>query len=160
MLSRFLRMKITIYSLIILVVVLFIINSIPVNMSNPPITSDIKTPDNVKKILRESCYDCHSNETTWYWYTEYAPISWLIAHDVNEGREYLNFSTWDKYSVNEKNELMYESLEEIQEGEMPMKIYELMHPNSKITKDELNTLTMWIKNEYGEIKHNKLGEDD
>ena len=129
-------------------------------MSNPPITSDIKTPDNVKKILRESCYDCHSNETTWYWYTKYAPISWLIAHDVNEGREYLNFSTWDKYSVNEKNELMYESLEEIQEGEMPMKIYELMHPNSKITKDELNTLTMWIKNEYGEIKYNKLGEDD
>ncbi len=152
-------MKILSSTLIILVVVLFIINLIPVNMSNPPITSDIKTPDIVKKILRESCYDCHSNETTWYWYTEYAPISWLIAHDVNEGREYLNFSTWDKYSVNEKNELMYESLEEIQEGEMPMKIYELMHPNSKINKDELNTLTMWIKNEYGEIKLNKLGDD-
>ena len=129
-------------------------------MSNPPITSDITTPNEVKKILRESCYDCHSNETIWYWYTKYAPISWLIAHDVNEGREYLNFSTWDKYSVNEKNELMYESLETIQEGEMPMKIYELMHPNSKINKDELNTLTMWIKNEYGEIELNKHGEDD
>ena len=153
-------MKIVIYSLITLVVVLFIINSIPVNMSNPPITSDIKTPDNVKKILRESCYDCHSNETTWYWYTEYAPISWLIAHDVNEGREYLNFSTWDKYSTKEKKELMHESIETIQEGEMPMKIYELMHPNSKINKDELNTLTSWIKYKYGEIEPNKLGEDD
>jgi hypothetical protein len=148
-------MKITIYSILTIVVVLFIINLIPVNLSNPPITSDIKTPDNVKMILRESCYDCHSNETTWYWYTNYAPISWLIAHDVNEGREYLNYSTWDKYSIDEKKELMYESIEEIKEGEMPIKIYELIHPNSKISEEELNILTTWIKNEFGDIGLNK-----
>ena len=152
-------MKITIYSILTIVAVLFIINLIPVNLSNPPITSDIKTPDNVKMILRESCYDCHSNETTWYWYTNYAPISWLIAHDVNEGREYLNYSTWDKYSTNEKKELMYESIEEIQEGEMPMKIYELIHPNSKISEEELNILTTWIKNEFGYSGPNKHGDD-
>jgi len=152
-------MKFTIYSFITLLVVLFAINLIPVNLTNPPISSDIKAPENIKEILRESCYDCHSNETTWYWYTKYAPISWLIAHDVNEGREYLNFSTWDKYSVNEKSELMHESIEEIQEGEMPMKIYELMHPNSKISKDKLKILTTWIINEYGEIGLNKHGDD-
>lgn len=152
-------MKLITYSILILLVVLFIINLIPVNLSNPPITSDIKTPENVKMILRESCYDCHSNETRWYWYTKYAPVSWLIAHDVNEGREYLNFSTWDNYSVNEKREILHESIEEIQEGEMPMKIYELMHPNSKISEDKLKILTSWIKNEYGEIEHNEHGDD-
>jgi len=152
-------MKILIYTLITLVVVLFIINSFPVNMSNLPITSDIKAPNDVKKILRESCYDCHSNETIWYWYTDYAPISWLITHDVNEGREYLNFSTWDKYSVSEKKELLTDSIETIQEGEMPMKIYEIMHPDSKINKEELNTLITWINKEYGKIEYNE-DEDD
>jgi len=128
-------------------------------MSNLPITSDIKAPNDVKKILRESCYDCHSNETIWYWYTDYAPISWLITHDVNEGREYLNFSTWDKYSVSEKKELLTDSIETIQEGEMPMKIYEIMHPDSKINKEELNTLITWINKEYGKIEYNE-DEDD
>ena len=112
-------MKLITYSILTLLVVLFIINLIPFNLSNPPISSDIIAPENVKMILRESCYDCHSNETIWYWYTKYAPVSWLIAHDVNEGREYLNFSTWDNYSVNEKREILHESIEEIQEGEMP-----------------------------------------
>ena len=152
-------MKLITYSILTLLVVLFIINLIPFNLSNPPISSDIIAPENVKMILRESCYDCHSNETIWYWYTKYAPVSWLIAHDVNEGREYLNFSTWDNYSVNEKREILHESIEEIQEGEMPMKIYELMHPNSKISEDKLKILTSWIKNEYGEIDHNEHGDD-
>ena len=142
-----------------LIIYTFIVNSIPVKMSNPPITSDIKTPNNVKNILRESCYDCHSNETIWYWYTEFAPISWLIARDVNEGREHLNFSTWDKYSTTEKKELLAESIETIQEGEMPMKIYALMHPEAKINKDELNVLITWINKEYGLIETNKHGND-
>ena len=152
-------MKITIYSILTIAVVLFIINLIPVNLSNPPITSHIQTPDNIKKILRESCYDCHSNETTWYWYTKYAPISWLIEHDVNEGREYLNFSTWDKYSTNEKKELMNESIEEIKEGEMPLKIYELMHPDSKISEEELEILTSWIINEFCFMELKNHGDD-
>ena len=145
-------MKTIIYILLTLVAVLFIINSIPVNMSNPPVSSDIETPENVKKILRESCYDCHSNETVWYWYTEYAPISWLIAHDVNEGREYLNFSTWDKYKKSEKKELLADSIETIVEGEMPTKIYEFMHPEAKIDEEELKILTMWVEKEYGKIE--------
>lgn len=152
-------MKFIIYTLIALVIVLFVINSIPVEMTNPPITEDMKAPSNVKKILRESCYDCHSNETTWYWYAEYAPVSWLVAHDVNEGREYLNFSTWDKYSKSEKKELMNESLETIREGEMPMKIYELMHPEAKIDKEKLNILETWITKEYGLIENYKKVDD-
>ncbi|NIP31826.1 MAG: heme-binding protein [Candidatus Dadabacteria bacterium] len=147
------------YSIVTLLIILFVINSIPVKMTNPPVTSDINTPQNVKKILRESCYDCHSNETTWYWYTEYAPVSWLITHDVNEGREYLNFSTWDKYSNSEKKELLSESIETIKEGEMPMKIYEIMHPDSKITKEELSILTSWIISEYGKISFENNGDD-
>ena len=152
-------MKLIIYSLITLVVVLFIINSFPVNMSNPPVTDDIKTPIDIKKILRESCYDCHSNETTWYWYTEYAPISWLIAHDVNEGREYLNFSNWDKYSSSKKRKLLFDSIKTIKQGEMPTKMYELIHPDAKINMDELNALTMWIDNEYGKAETNNHEDD-
>ena len=64
--------------------------------SNPPVTQSAPWPDPAAEaIARESCYDCHSNETNWRWYSFVAPMSWLVRQDVEEGREKLNFSTWD-----------------------------------------------------------------
>ena len=58
---------------------------------------DINAPKNVASILRTSCYDCHSNETNWPWYSYVAPVSFMVAGDVEDGRKSLNFSEWDKY---------------------------------------------------------------
>ena len=69
----------------------------PVDRENPPVTGDIGAPSEVDAILRTSCYDCHSNETVWPWYSYLAPASWLVAEDVEHGREHLNFSEWTSY---------------------------------------------------------------
>src|ERR1700749_1346437 len=79
---------------ICLVVVLIAIQFVPVTRTNPPVTNALQAPDAVASILRRSCYDCHSNETIWPWYAYVAPISWLIAGDVNDGRKHLNVSSW------------------------------------------------------------------
>jgi len=85
---------------------------VPVDTSNPPATVDIEAPADVKEILQRSCYDCHSNETRWPWYFRIAPFSWLAAHDVEEGREHLNFSEWDQLSTEDQVEAMEEAWEE------------------------------------------------
>ena len=99
---------------------LAIIQLIPVNRTNPPVESNIPTVPEVKVVLRRACYDCHSHETVWPWYSRIAPISWVLAHDVHEGRAELNFSTWNRYSTQEQVKKRKESWEEVVEGDMPL----------------------------------------
>ena len=87
-----------------------------------------------KKLAQRACFDCHSNETTWPWYSNIAPVSWLNQHDVEEGRQKLNFSDWAR--VREKDEVV----EVIQNGSMPMPIYLIMHPEARLTADEKSAL--------------------
>jgi hypothetical protein len=83
------------WSVVGLCVVFIMIQFVPVNRSNPPAQGDFRGSPEVVSVLRRACYDCHSNETVWPWYSRVAPLSWVIAHDVNEGRAVLNFSTWN-----------------------------------------------------------------
>jgi Haem-binding domain len=69
-----------------LIAALVAIQFVPVTTANPPVESDIPTSPEVKTVLRRACYDCHSHETVWPWYSQIAPISWIIARDVHEGR--------------------------------------------------------------------------
>ena len=71
------------------------IQAVPISRTNPPVEADVDAPAPVKALLRRACYDCHSHETVWGPHTYVAPISWLVAHDVKEGREELNFSRWE-----------------------------------------------------------------
>ena len=74
------------YAVLALAAVFVAIQLVPVHRDNPPVASDLDAPADVKSILRRACYDCHSNETRWPWYAYVAPVSWLVAHDVEEGR--------------------------------------------------------------------------
>ncbi|HMA79693.1 MAG TPA: heme-binding domain-containing protein, partial [Candidatus Binatia bacterium] len=69
---------------------------VPVDRANPPEHDQLAVPAEVQAILRRACYDCHSNETNWPWYSQIAPASLLLANDVKEGRREVNFSTWEK----------------------------------------------------------------
>ena len=104
------------YILITLIVVLIGIQFIPVERINPPVTSEITAPPEVKKILKESCYDCHSNETDWPWYSYVAPVSFFVANDVNHGREHINLSEWDKVKMEDRIKVKEEMWEEVEEG--------------------------------------------
>lgn len=117
------------------------IQAIPVERTNPQVASDFDGPLEVKKILQRSCYDCHSNETRWPWYSYVAPVSWLVVHDVNEGRAELNFSDWDRYSRD--SEKIEEISEETGEGEMPLPIYLIMHADARLSAGDRATLQNW-----------------
>jgi hypothetical protein len=97
---------------VLVLAVLVGIQLVPVDTSNPPVTADVPTSPEVKAVLRRACYDCHSNETTWPWYSRVAPVSWLIAQDVHEGRAELNFSRWDQYSTQQQVKHLKESWEQ------------------------------------------------
>jgi len=105
--------------------------------SNPPVVSE-PTWDSpqTRDLAERACFDCHSNETVWPWYSNVAPISWLVQHDVEEGREKLNFSTWAQGGGEEADEMA----EVIAEGEMPMPIFLLTHAEARLTAAEKQAL--------------------
>jgi hypothetical protein len=129
--------------LIVLAVVVVGIQFVPVKRSNPPVLNDLQAPAAVKEILVRSCYDCHSHETEWPWYAKVAPVSWLVAHDVQEAREEFNFSDWGAYDARRQAELAVEMLEQIEKRKMPLPIYIYLHPESKLTGSEIRTLREW-----------------
>lgn len=129
----------------LLVIVLIGIQFIPVERTNPPVSLDIGAPDNISAILRTSCYDCHSNETIWPWYSHIAPVSFLVAGDVEDGRKHLNFSEWDKYNDKERSDLLDEIIEEVEKEEMPLTIYTFTHPNAKLDPYRIGLLKEWVK---------------
>ena len=128
-----------------LVVVIIGIQFIPVERTNPPVISDLDAPSAVKDILRKACYDCHSNETNWAWYTKIAPASFLAVRDVNEGREHLNFSEWGNYT-NKTEKIKEEIWEEVREENMPLWQYRVVHSEAKLTQEEKNLLRNWATN--------------
>ncbi|WP_051284420.1 heme-binding domain-containing protein [Desulforegula conservatrix] len=125
------------------------IQFIPVEKTNPPVTGDIDAPPAVSSILKRACYDCHSNETKWPWYSKIAPVSLLIANDVNEGREYLNFSIWKDLSEEGHQSIKMAILEKISKGEMPLPQYKLAHPEAKLTDYDKKIIKQWIEPEKG-----------
>ncbi len=131
--------------IIFLVVVFIGIQFIPVERTNPPVVSDIDAPSEVKDILRKACYDCHSNETKWVWYTKIAPASFLAVKDVNEGRENLNFSEWGNYT-SKTEEIKKEIWEEVREEKRPRWQYRIFHSEAKLTPEEKNLLRNWATN--------------
>jgi hypothetical protein len=94
-------------------------------------------PGVVSAVIDRSCRDCHSNETTWPWYSHVAPVSWLIAYDVSDGREALNFSDWASYSPDRQQKLLARSCDEVTEGEMPGLWYTLIHRGARLTTVEV-----------------------
>ena len=119
------------------------IQLVPVDRSNPPVEDEVPAPAEVRAVLRRACYDCHSNETTWPWYSRIAPVSWLLAADVREGRKELNYSTWSRYDAKRQAKLLKESWEEVAEGEMPPSLYGPLHPDATLGEQDRAALKAW-----------------
>ena len=115
----------------------------PVDHTNPQVTSEIVAPKEVMIILRRACYDCHSNETKWPWYSYVAPASWLIADDVRVGREHMNFSEWGTYTAKQQKHRIKKSIKLIDLGEMPLWFYVPLHMDSDVLSKDLEILTAW-----------------
>jgi Haem-binding domain len=132
-------------AVVVFLVILVVIQFIPVETTNPPVESDIPTSPAVKAVLRRACYDCHSNETVWPWYSRIAPVSWLIASDVREGRAELNFSLWNRYSTQQQVKKLKESWQEVSEGKMPPWYYLPVHRDARLSADDETLLEQWAR---------------
>jgi hypothetical protein len=129
--------------LVAFVLTLLFIQLAPVERTNPPVEKEISVPADVKAILRNACYDCHSNQTTWPWYSSIAPVSWLLVSDVINGREEMNFSTWNSYPAKKQSAKRKKVWEEVKDGEMPPLPYRLMHPEARLSAGEKELLRSW-----------------
>lgn len=120
-----------------------IMQLIPVNQTNPPVVQTAAMPEDVEAILRESCFDCHSNETKWPWYSRIAPGSFLITWDVKEGRKHLNFSDFSNMDSFDSSDVAEELIEVLEEGSMPVPQYLMLHPGASLSDSETETLLGW-----------------
>jgi hypothetical protein len=119
------------------------------------ITKVINVPENVQTILKRSCFNCHSNQTKWPWYSGVAPVSWFVISDVSRGRKKMNFSEWGTYSKTKQSIKLDNICEEITEGEMPLKQYLYIHKEAVLSKEDKDMLCRWAKEES-----KKLEDDD
>jgi hypothetical protein len=137
----------TILIIIGVCVVLFLaIQLIPVNHTNPPVVTQVKWDSpQTQALFERACADCHSNQTTWPWYSKIAPVSWLVMRDVSEGRQRWNISDLagtqnTSQFEREGGSGVGEVREAIESGEMPMSIYTMMHPTANLTAAEKQAL--------------------
>ncbi len=114
--------------------------------SNPPVNpaatfEAVAAPSpEFTAIVSRACYDCHSNNTVWPWYSRIAPVSWLVADDVKEGRAHLNFSDWGLLGTEMVRTRLKDICEETQSGGMPLWQYRLMHPEAKLSEQDVKVL--------------------
>ncbi len=104
-----------------------------------------KPPKEAADVLKRACGDCHSNQTTWPWYSDVAPVSWLVIDDVRGGRRHLNFSEWNLLSPEMAKVRLTKACEEAKEGGMPLSQYTLIHRDAKLSQGDVNTICSLAK---------------
>lgn len=108
------------------------------------ITRPYVVPNEVQSILKNACYDCHSNNTRYPWYADIQPISWLMAAHIKNGRKELNFNEYGNYSSKRQRNKLKRMKEQLEENKMPLSSYTLIHRDAKLTTRQLEQVTKWI----------------
>lgn len=117
--------------------------------TNPPvdeaktIQAHAQAAPEVLAIIKRACYDCHSNQTRWPWYSHVAPVSWFLIDHVAHARKELNFSEWASYNQKRMNKKLEGISEEVETGAMPLKSYLLLHSDAKLSPDDVQALMAW-----------------
>jgi hypothetical protein len=127
-----------------------VIQLIPVRLDQPAVTADLEAPPELKRLLRDACYDCHSSEVRRPWYGHVAPVSWLVAYDVNRARRKFSFSEWGRYDAKTRASIREEIWEEVDEEEMPLLRYRLLHSRARLNERDLAVLKAWALGTEGE----------
>jgi hypothetical protein len=123
--------------------------------SNPPVDDSrtleagMQVPAAVRGILDRACADCHSHRTTWPWYSHVAPVSWMIANHVREGREHLNLSEWP--GRHNPAKLLEEMCEEVEHGAMPLGGYVRLHSRARLSEQDKQTFCGWTRSESARL---------
>ena len=102
-------------------------------------------PQEVTQLIQSTCYDCHSNQTKYPWYSHIAPISWWLEGHINNGKSKVNFSIWDSYTPAQQASLKNESAELIEKKWMPILTYKITHADARLTEAQRHMLIDWLK---------------
>jgi len=132
----------------------------PVSDPAKHIQVQMRLPDNVSSILIRACYDCHSNQTVWPWYSKIAPVSWIITDDVNHGRKHLNFSEWGDYNKTRQGKKLSQIAEEVSEKNMPLGKYIFLHAEADLSDQDRRLLIHWAEGEFDKSDTTGTADDD
>ena len=138
---------------IVLVVALIAIQFIRPDRTNPQVdpskdfAAQPGSDPSIAALLRRACYDCHSDETQWPWYSNVAPASWQVADDVHTGRRHVNFSIWGKYPPSRRSESLDDIHDQLTSGDMPLRKYLFLHPDARLTPAERESIIAWADRE-------------
>lgn len=133
------------------IVVLVLIQFFTIDQTNVQIDhskdfiSLTKPNKEIATLLKSACYDCHSNQTEYPWYSNVAPISWWLKNHIEEASGHLNFSNWGTYTLEQKVHKLEEVVEEVEEGEMPLNSYTWAHEKARLSPIQKEQFLTWIK---------------
>lgn len=113
----------------------------------------VSIPPEVEQLLEKACFDCHSNNTVYPWYTAIQPAGWWMQHHVDEGKEELNFSEFVSYSPKRQKHKLDEIAEMVREKEMPLSSYTLIHQQAKLSADDAELIALWALHSKEELNN-------
>lgn len=116
------------------------------------ISNVVPVPAQVEEIMGRACFDCHSNNTIYPWYSKIQPVAWFLANHVNEGKEHLNFSDFASYPAKKQKHKLEEVTEAMQEGWMPLNSYTWIHAEAKLNQEEKDAIINWARESMAMIK--------
>jgi hypothetical protein len=138
-------------------VILILAQFVRPDRSNPPVDPSLSLrsypsiPPAVVERLAHSCFDCHSNETNWPWYSNLTPANFLVAHDVTTARRRMNFSEWRKHKSGRLQTFLEEIYDQVNHKEMPMKRYTLLHPEAQLSDNDIKMICDWASSEQDRL---------
>lgn len=136
---------------LVLLVILVGLQFFPVEINHSttvPTTDFVKTygtPEQVEQILKNSCYNCHSNNTDYPWYSNIQPVGWLLEDHINKGKEVLNLSEFGSYSARKQQSKIGSMISQIEDDKMPLPAYTFMHRDARLSKEKKKTLLDYLK---------------
>ena len=119
------------------------------------ITNTIDVPEPVMAVLKNSCYDCHSNNTRYPWYMNIQPIAWFLANHIKDGKKNLNFSEFGSYSLRRRQNKLKAIAEEAESGDMPLSSYTMIHSGAKLSDSEKKLINDWAQSTSDKLSANK-----
>ncbi|MBD0833154.1 heme-binding domain-containing protein [Aestuariibaculum sediminum] len=110
-----------------------------------PFLAETNPPEDVKLILKETCYDCHSDVTRYPWYNNITPVNYWLAEHIEDGKKHFNVSNWVDNSVKRKDHKFEELIEMVEDKSMPLKSYTITHSEAKLSDDQIKAVVDWAK---------------
>lgn len=118
------------------------------------IVKSFQVPEKIEKIFKTSCYDCHSNNTNYPWYNKMQPVAWFLEDHIKEGKSELNFSEFGAYSKRRQKSKFKSIASQIEDGEMPLSSYTMLHQDAKLSSNDKEEVLAWIDRMIDNLNNN------